>query len=64
MTSTKEAKVVNSKYGQVVVTYDKKYHMYNANLVKHPMIGVQSRFEDVIVKKIESLCDSLLVETN
>lgn len=63
MTRTRETKVVSSKYGQVMVSYDKKYHMYNAKLVKHPTIGVQSRFEDVIVKKIESLCDSLVVET-
>ena len=64
MTSTKETSVVNSKYGQVVITYDKKYHMYNASLVKHPSIEVQSRFADVVVTKIETLCDSLLLETN
>jgi len=64
MTSTKETSVVNSKYGQVVITYDKKYHMYNASLVKHPTIVVQSRFGNIIVNKIESLCDSLLLENN
>ena len=64
MTSTKETTVVNSKYGQVSISFDKKYHMYSANLVKHPSIEVQSRFADVVVTKIETLCDSLLVENN
>jgi hypothetical protein len=64
MTSTKETKVVTSKYGQVSISFDKKYHMYSANLVKHPSIEVQSRFADVVVTKIETLCDSLVSETN